>query len=73
MAANVPEEEWTAGRYNQRFPPGTIPLEKRGSFELCRELETDILLVVIDKKHGEIILHPRPTADPNDPLNWPKW
>ena len=28
---------------------------------------------VFDKKHGEIILQPRPTTDPNDPLNWPKW
>ncbi|KAJ9293590.1 hypothetical protein DTO271G3_7669 [Paecilomyces variotii] len=22
---------------------------------------------------GEIILQPRPSTDPNDPLNWPKW
>ncbi|KAJ9231286.1 hypothetical protein DTO169E5_8041 [Paecilomyces variotii] len=22
---------------------------------------------------GEIILQPRPSSDPNDPLNWPKW
>lgn len=23
--------------------------------------------------NAEIILLPRPTLDPNDPLNWPKW
>lgn len=28
---------------------------------------------VLDRTKGEIILHPRPTADPNDPLNWSKW
>lgn len=24
-------------------------------------------------RSAEIILQPRPTTDPNDPLNWPKW
>lgn len=23
--------------------------------------------------NSEIVLQPRPTSDPNDPLNWPKW
>lgn len=28
---------------------------------------------MLDRKHGEIILHPIPSNDPNDPLNWKKW
>ena len=28
---------------------------------------------MLDRKNAEIILHPIPTSDPNDPLNWPKW
>lgn len=28
---------------------------------------------VLEAKHGDIILHPTPSADPNDPLNWPGW
>ena len=33
---------------------------------LCLEL-------ILERKQGKIILHPVPTNDPNDPLNWPKW
>lgn len=28
---------------------------------------------MITRKDAEIILHPTPTTDPNDPLNWSKW
>lgn len=28
---------------------------------------------MLDRKHAEIILHPIPSSDPNDPLNWGKW
>ncbi|KAK5165776.1 uncharacterized protein LTR77_008699 [Saxophila tyrrhenica] len=28
---------------------------------------------LLDRKHGEIILHPIPSSDPNDPLNWSQW
>lgn len=40
------------------FPPGTVRIER---------------LVGNDKGDAEILLQPRPTTDPNDPLNWPKW
>ncbi|KXT06220.1 hypothetical protein AC579_2620 [Pseudocercospora musae] len=40
------------------WPPGTVKLAQ---------------LVGINKKDAEIILRPRPTDNPNDPLNWPKW
>ncbi|KAI9737991.1 MAG: hypothetical protein M1834_009361 [Cirrosporium novae-zelandiae] len=42
---------------DQSWPPGTVRLE---------DLEKS-------GKRGEIILQPRPSRDPNDPLNWPKW
>ncbi|KUI65027.1 hypothetical protein VM1G_00988 [Cytospora mali] len=41
------------------FPPGTVRLEKLKGLNAAGETE--------------IILQPRPTNDPNDPLNWPKW
>lgn len=41
-----------------KFPPGTVRLER-----LLGNAQGDT----------EIILQPRPTDDPNDPLNWPKW
>lgn len=28
---------------------------------------------IVGGADAEIILQPRPTSDPNDPLNWPKW
>lgn len=40
------------------WPPGTVRLER-----FSGQGHTDT----------EIILQPRPTSDPNDPLNWPKW
>lgn len=40
------------------WPPGTVRLER---------------LLGKDHSDSEIILQPRPTSDPNDPLNWPKW
>jgi MFS family permease len=40
------------------WPPGTIKLQQ---------------LLDLDTKDTEIILQPRPTDDPNDPLCWPKW
>lgn len=40
------------------WPPGTVRLER---------------LLNTDSNSSEIILQPRPTSDPNDPLNWPKW
>lgn len=39
--------------HDEDWPPGTIQLAH---------------LLGTDKKDGEIILQPRPTADPNDPL-----
>ena len=39
------------------WPPGTVRLEDLHS----------------TGKDGEVILQPRPSRDPNDPLNWPKW
>lgn len=42
------------------FPPGTVRLEK---LQGLNDAGTET----------EIILQPRPTNDPNDPLNWPRW
>lgn len=39
-------------------PPGTVRLER---------------LLGHDHAKAGIILQPRPTSDPNDPLNWPRW
>ncbi|KAJ5689554.1 hypothetical protein N7462_003946 [Penicillium macrosclerotiorum] len=39
------------------WPPGTVRIE-----ELTRSNEG-----------SEVILEPKPSRDPNDPLNWPKW
>lgn len=41
-----------------QWPPGTVKLQ---------------VLLHNEKNEAEIILQPRPTDDPNDPLNWPKW
>ncbi|KXT04806.1 hypothetical protein AC578_9725 [Pseudocercospora eumusae] len=42
------------------WPPGTVKLAQLiGSSD--------------EKKDAKIILQPRPTDNPNDPLNWPKW
>ncbi|KAF2629703.1 synaptic vesicle transporter [Macroventuria anomochaeta] len=43
------------------WPPGTITLEelRRATGDLHEEVE--------------IVLHPKPTNDPNDPLNWKTW
>ena len=42
------------------WPPGTVRLQ-----DLLGEAGAD--------NKGEIILQPRPTRDPNDPLNWKRW
>jgi len=42
------------------WPPGTVKLQT-------------LLHNAQDEKSVELILQPRPTQDPNDPLNWPKW
>ena len=42
---------------NNAWPPGTVRLE-----DLHRT-----------GKDGKVILQPRPSRDPNDPLNWPRW
>jgi len=39
------------------WPPGTVRLE----------------LLRADQGSDTIVLQPRPTRDPNDPLNWPRW
>ncbi|OJJ07582.1 hypothetical protein ASPVEDRAFT_142435 [Aspergillus versicolor CBS 583.65] len=39
------------------WPPGTVRLEDG----------------VQDLSQSEVILEPRPSRDPNDPLNWPQW
>ncbi|MCJ1281620.1 hypothetical protein MMC26_000940 [Xylographa opegraphella] len=41
----------------KEWPPGTVRLE---------DLQQA-------GKNGEVILQPRPSRDPNDPLNWPRW
>jgi hypothetical protein len=43
------------------WPPGTVKLQALLQTETSSE------------KSAEIILQPRPTDDPNDPLNWPKY
>jgi hypothetical protein len=73
MSLSEGAEQWTAGTYSVEFPPGTVPLEKRKKAPNTMFTSADSLAIVFDSKHGEIILHPRPTMDPNDPLNWPKW
>ncbi|EGP88997.1 uncharacterized protein MYCGRDRAFT_70308 [Zymoseptoria tritici IPO323] len=40
------------------WPPGTVKLAQ---------------LWAVNEKGSDIILQPRPTNDPNDPLNWPRW
>ena len=42
---------------DQEWPPGTVRLEDLKQAG----------------KNGEVILQPRPSRDPNDPLNWPRW
>ncbi|KAL1857657.1 hypothetical protein Daus18300_010177 [Diaporthe australafricana] len=51
------KEDWTD---EAAWPPGTVRLEK---------------LLVKDghASQAEIILQPRPSSDPNDPLTWPRW
>lgn len=50
--------------FDPAFPPGTVRLEKlQGLPDAGAGTGTGT----------EIILQPRPTNDPNDPLNWPKW
>lgn len=53
-------------------PPGTIQLEKRkGIYHQHGNLITNWASVLA--KDIEIVLHPRPTSDPDDPLNWSKF
>ena len=40
------------------WPPGTVKLQQ---------------LLKNEANESEIILQPRPTSNPNDPLNWPKY
>ncbi|KJX92661.1 major facilitator superfamily transporter like protein [Zymoseptoria brevis] len=40
------------------WPPGTVKLAQ---------------LLAVNETESDIILQPRPTNDPNDPLNWPRW
>ena len=42
---------------NNAWPPGTVRLEDLHG----------------TGTNGEVILQPRPSRDPNDPLNWPRW
>ncbi|CAG7934285.1 unnamed protein product [Penicillium olsonii] len=44
------------------WPPGTIRIEGRKP-----------LYNLSQPGESEIVLHPKPTQDPNDPLNWPLW
>ncbi|PLB51405.1 MFS general substrate transporter [Aspergillus steynii IBT 23096] len=46
-----------ASRDTTARPPGTILLQDLRS----------------QNSHGEILLEPRPSSNPNDPLNWPRW
>ncbi|OAP57445.1 hypothetical protein AYL99_08183 [Fonsecaea erecta] len=45
--------------------PGTIFLEDDGSSAALHGVKRT--------GDGIVILHPQPSADPNDPLNWPRW
>lgn len=50
-------QDWTD---EAAWPPGTVRLERlRGGDGHASQTE--------------IILQPRPTSDPNDPLTWPRW
>ncbi|KAJ5629025.1 major facilitator superfamily domain-containing protein [Penicillium lividum] len=42
------------------WPPGTARIESLRGTDYAHT-------------HGKIILQPRPSSDPNDPLNWPLW
>ncbi|KAH9832135.1 MFS general substrate transporter, partial [Teratosphaeria destructans] len=43
---------------DEKWPPGTVKLQQ---------------LLHNDTRDAKVILQPRPTDDPNDPLNWPPW
>jgi len=42
------------------WPPGTVKLQS-------------LLHNGNGGKDAELVLQPRPSEDPNDPLNWPRW
>ncbi|KAK4552463.1 hypothetical protein LTR86_010306 [Recurvomyces mirabilis] len=46
--------------FDPEWPPGTVRLQQ-------------LLHSETSGKSSELILQPRPTDDPNDPLNWPTW
>ncbi|KAF2768726.1 MFS general substrate transporter [Teratosphaeria nubilosa] len=43
---------------DEKWPPGTVKLQQ---------------LLHNETKDAKVILQPRPTDNPNDPLNWPQW
>ncbi|UPK94441.1 hypothetical protein LCI18_005376 [Fusarium solani-melongenae] len=55
--ASSPTEANAATGSVTMWPPGTVLLEDFSSFSSSKE----------------IVLQPRPSEDPNDPLNWSKW
>jgi hypothetical protein len=46
----------------ERLPPGTVRLIDNGDFAVSKHAE--------GKEQSDIILIPRPSEDPEDPLNW---
>lgn len=56
------------------WPPGTIQIETRKNPITLQNIcvANRPFLTVRGAKDGKIILHPTPSADPNDPLNWSK-
>lgn len=66
-----------ASSHHTDFTHGTLRLERRmQQFKATAttfERRANSIDAVLDRKHGEIILHPIPSNDPNDPLNWKKW
>lgn len=55
------------------FPHGTLRLERRRIQFTSDPLRLALTIDSARRKQGEIILHPIPSSDRNDPLNREKW
>jgi hypothetical protein len=51
---------------HMQMPPGTAKLDTKFDRDHFRNLDSIVSL----KKHGDTVLIPQPSDDPNDPLNW---
>lgn len=61
-------------------PPGTVSLENcecwtwsHGLFSFPSSDFTNMRRLAVQLSSDKVILHPVPTRDPNDPLNWSTW